>query len=259
VYRALVMSTFWEKLKLMKPILLIACLCCLFSIAGFAQQEFDTYLSSGLNAFYDPGIHSFEQETYAGAWRRTETRDQLVHLSPTFGLRKIKSNQWFSGYSLLGVGVVVEDQLATATQAALNVSEPTMGWRQLHVWVCGRIELGKYFTRRPDPKVRFGLSGSLDPYYVFYQRRPKTSVSFPSQTQRLGVDLRLIPQLEVRLKERAYLYVALPVTAMAIQVERFQIEDPTLPPNQRNNASFDLEGVPLEAQANLGVRFRLNP
>ncbi|MBK8561773.1 MAG: hypothetical protein IPN76_00075 [Saprospiraceae bacterium] len=65
-----------------------------------------------------------------------------------------------------------------------------------------RYELGKYFGNNKDAKLRFGISGGIEPSYYRYKRTPRTSQEFPLETSLITIDLALIPTLSATLSKK---------------------------------------------------------
>lgn len=65
-----------------------------------------------------------------------------------------------------------------------------------------RYELGKYFGKNKAAKLRFGLSGGIEPSYYRYKRTPITNQENPLEASLFTIDLALIPTLSATLSKK---------------------------------------------------------
>jgi hypothetical protein len=79
---------------------------------------------------------------------------------------------------------------------------PTRGYDERMFSFALRYEFGKYFGNNKDAKLRFGISGGIEPSYYRYKRTPRTSQEFPLEANILTIDLALIPTISASISKK---------------------------------------------------------
>lgn len=103
------------------------------------------------------------------------------------------------------------------------------GYKQYSGVFAMRYEFGKYFGNRKNAKVRFGLSGAIEPAYYRFKVTPSTSQQFPLSANLLSIDLALIPMLNFRLAKKVSLDFKIIPNFLVGDFGGLRIENPVLP------------------------------
>ena len=83
-----------------------------------------------------------------------------------------------------------------------------------------RYELGKYFGDPKRAKVRFGLSGSIEPTFYSFKRSPVTTQDIPWEGRVFNIDMAIIPMINAKLGKKVFLeFKAIPKISMVILVK----------------------------------------
>lgn len=96
-----------------------------------------------------------------------------------------------------------------------------------------RYELGKYFGNNKNAKLRFGISGGVEPSYYRYKRTPKTSQEFPLETNLLTIDLALIPTISASISKKLSLDFKLIPNFLTADFGTMKELNPSLPRRQQ--------------------------
>ncbi len=119
-------------------------------------------------------------------------------------VRFAKENQMFHELSLTKLSFAKSSyELYFTMQDSLGENRfIRVGHRQKATALGFRYEFGKMFGDSKNSRVRFGLSGGIEPSFYFFKRTPLTSVEFPVSARIMTIDATIIPMLEVRLSKR---------------------------------------------------------
>jgi hypothetical protein len=94
---------------------------------------------------------------------------------------------------------------ATIDSMGNPVNSRSLGYDQKNFAVGLRYELGKYFGKQKDAKLRFGLSGGIESNFYRFQSLPKSINDNPLNAKLLTLDLALIPMLSANLSKKLVL------------------------------------------------------
>ncbi len=101
-----------------------------------------------------------------------------------------------------------------------------------------RYELGKYFGNNKNAKLRFGISGGVEPSYYRYKRTPRTSQEFPLEANILTIDLALIPTLSATLSKKLSLDFKLIPNFLTADFGTMKELNPSLSKKQQNKGGL---------------------
>ncbi len=101
-----------------------------------------------------------------------------------------------------------------------------------------RYELGKYFGRNKEAKLRFGLSGGIEPSYYHYKRIPKISTELPLEADLLTIDLALIPTLSASLSKKLSLDFKVIPNFLTADFGTMKELNPSLPKRLQNQGGL---------------------
>ena len=76
------------------------------------------------------------------------------------------------------------------------------GYKEKSFAIGWRYELGMYFGKRKTAKVRFGLSGGIEPTFYQYKRTPSTTQQYPINAKVFTIEAAVIPMLSAKLSKK---------------------------------------------------------
>jgi hypothetical protein len=99
-----------------------------------------------------------------------------------------------------------------------------------------RYELGKYFGKRKSAKVRFGLSGSIEPSLYSYKRTPKVSSEFPLKANIFTIEVAAIPMISAKLNKKLTFDFKVIPNMLIADFGNFSEENPSFTLRQQKEA-----------------------
>jgi hypothetical protein len=97
----------------------------------------------------------------------------------------------------------------------------------------GRYEVGKLFGKRKTAKVRFGISGGIEPSYYFYKRTPNSVTEYPIRGKIWTIDVALIPMLSAMLSKKVSLDFKLIPNILMADFGKMEENNPALLDRQK--------------------------
>ncbi len=76
------------------------------------------------------------------------------------------------------------------------------GYDQKTAAIAFRYEIGKYFGKSKRSKLKFGLSGGIEPSFYFYKRTNYSINAYPMKANIQTIDLSVIPMLSAKLSKK---------------------------------------------------------
>lgn len=219
-------------MKKLIPLFLLAAMLplCLFAQSSKKKKGASVHAATTFNYYSALKPYKFTREYF------TKDRDLLLKfLTPNSGTFTIEENDSLfvrreltsnMPSQLIGVGASLQVKQANGifhelalTRLSLSKSAsfftlsvfdslgeeivfPSQGYDEKMFSFALRYEFGKYFGKNKDAKLRFGLSGGLEPSYFRYKRTPRTSQEYPLEANIITIDLTLIPMLSATLSKK---------------------------------------------------------
>ncbi len=139
----------------------------------------------------------------------------------------------------------------------LRIDSPFVGTHlnhQSHFALAFRYE---YMYRIGKETWRFSpiIGAGIAPYVQQHKTQFYTSASYPTNTFATGAKVYVTPRLNVRLTNRWFLDINVPITLFEPSLLKFVIQNPSLPLRQQNNSYFNFTGFStISARVAVGVR-----
>ncbi len=201
-----------------------------FSQRGKKSNETSIYVSTSFN--YYPGIAPYKfLSTFGGTIDDDLILNFITNNSGTFTIEEGQSiiidrgNTSEFPSQLIGIGASVQflkdnglfHEISLTKLSFVKSSYHTeliyldslhevigrdyLGYKQNAAAFAFRYELGQYFGKRKS-KLRFGISGGIEPSLYFYKRTSLSIHEYPMKANIYTIDLSIIPMLSAKLSKK---------------------------------------------------------
>ena len=135
---------------------------------------------------------------------RTQTSEfptQLLGLGAS--VRLINESLLFHEFSLTKLSFYKSSHLTELVfmNSMDDMSRYYIGYDENTTAFAFRYELGKFFGRKKN-KLKFGISGGIEPSFYFYKRTSLSQDRYPIKANITTIDLSIIPMLSAKLSKK---------------------------------------------------------
>jgi len=130
-----------------------------------------------------------------------------------------------------------------------------IGYDQKSFILSLRYEFGKMFGKVKS-KVRFGISGLIEPSIYRYKRNPISIQEFPITASIYSFRVGMVPSLSFKLSKKVFLDLKIIPSFLIADFGKVRVNNPVLPPPDRNGKrAYDLPK--LDLATTIQVRYLL--
>ena len=120
-----------------------------------------------------------------------------------------------------------------------------------------RYEIGRYFGDPKYAKIRFGLTGGIEPSFYSYNRKPLVFNQFPVEGRLVTLQLSIIPVVSAKLSKVITLDVKAIPNFLIADFGELKLTRPDLPASQqRFSRDYDLPEMDLAFSILLRYKFK---
>ncbi len=152
-----------------------------------------------------------------------------------FAIQKVKSNNTYSEFALTKFALNKSDNVTYLHRFGEDVIEPIRGSERINFEVAARYEYGKYFIPNAEGDWQFGLGVAVEPYYMYKNTIPKTSLIFPLTLSIYGAKLLATTSISRRLTKNARLELKLTPDIINFNQTSSYLSNPILTEKQRKS------------------------
>ncbi|MEM9919791.1 MAG: hypothetical protein AAF990_16975 [Bacteroidota bacterium] len=157
---------------------------------------------------------------------------QLINIGASFQI--VNANSTFHELSLTRTSHTKSSYVNTYAFVNLDgdITATFIGYEQKSTLLAFRYEFGKYFGNAKTSRVRFGLSGSIEPTFYTYKRTALSLQSFPIKARIFAIEMALIPILSTKLSKRIWLDFKLIPNVLIADFGEVRVQNPVLTTRQ---------------------------
>jgi len=112
------------------------------------------------------------------------------------------------------------------------------------------------FKKQNWEKFGTAIGFSATPFFRWSKSNSSISSEFPVTKTGTGIYLSVIPRLTYSFSEKWFIDLNVPLALVTAQYNSIKTDNPVLPVNQRNTATFDFHQGPIGVAVRLGVGYR---
>jgi hypothetical protein len=208
------------------------------------------------------------------SWTSTEDRWSLDSANSTSSLLENKETQIdyftpaFAIYSPNGNFQELEisrlqfnhsnNAVRIQTDSTGQTSDIVIGQKITRIFIAFRYEYDiLLFKQKTENKVQWYTGFSASPYFSNSKFSPIVSNLYPTNENKMGVTLSVIPRLHYNVNDRWFVDLNVPVNLFDFNVNVKNDSNPTLPDSQNKTTTLELETFPSQVLIRLGVGLRL--
>lgn len=153
---------------------------------------------------------------------------QLISIGANIQI--VSQSGLFHEISLTKLSLSKSSYIKSYSYHDMNDSEQTfqLGYEQTTSAIGIRYELGRYFGRQKKAKMKFGLSGAIEPSFYRFKRKSLSIKEFPISANIFTLNIALIPMVSVKLSKKLLLEFKIIPNILIADFEKVNELNPTL-------------------------------
>ncbi len=140
-------------------------------------------------------------------------------------------------FELMPFSFEVNQTKTTITKEEIGYNDLTGGSTTISYEASLRYQFNYYILHNNDSKLRPYIGFSTRFYYSSILNKPLTSSAFRSRTTFFYLPVELLPSLDIRLSEKMYFNINIPIELNRFKIGYEKIDDPQLPEKLRSTTT----------------------